>query len=239
MSKPFHFKQFSVTQATSAFKVGTDGVLLGAWVHPNKNTPKAKALDIGTGTGLLALMLAQKNYAVTAVEPHEDSAAEALGNFKASKWAADLILEHTSIQTFANANATKFDVIVCNPPYFQNSLVNPNQTVANARHNTTLQFNELANCAARLLEPNGWFYVVLPTEEYKQLIHELNEVNLFENKRLTVFPTPNQQPKRICGGFQKTAAGLVNSQEVIIENGERHKYHESYIALTKEFYLKF
>jgi tRNA1Val (adenine37-N6)-methyltransferase len=239
MSKPFHFKQFSVTQAKSAFKVGTDGVLLGAWVHPNENSAKAKALDIGTGTGLLALMLAQKNYAVTAVEPHEDSAAEALSNFKASQWAADLILEHTSIQAYANTNASKFDVIVCNPPYFQNSLVNPNQTVANARHNTTLQFNELANSASRSLKPNGWFYVVLPIEEYKLLAHELNQVNLFENKRLLVFPTPNQQPQRICGGFQKTAATTLNSQEVIIENGERHNYHESYIALTKEFYLKF
>lgn len=238
MSRPFHFKQFSVIQEHSSFKVGTDSVILGAWVHPNKNANLQTALDIGTGTGLLALMLAQKKYAVTAVEPNESSAQEAQLNFKNANFSNQLSLENCSIQEFVQQTNQQFEVVVCNPPYFQNSLQNPNQQIANARHNNTLQFNELANCVNKLLLADGWFYTVLPVLEFEQLKGELLALHIYETKRLTVFPTPKHAAKRICGAFRRIESS-VGSAQLFIENGERHNYHESYKALTKDFYLNF
>ena len=236
MNNYFQFKKFTIYQDQCAMKVGTDGVILGSWC-PVKEA--RKVLDIGTGTGLLALMIAQRQpqAAIDAVEIDRASAQQAQENATASPWASRLRIIHASIQQFANENKGDYDLIVCNPPYFINSLTPPNKTRSLARHCHTLTHNELANCVDKLLSEEGIFALILPVRESELFLPVAETYRLFCNRQLFIHPTPEMDAKRRIMLLSRTFSETTTEHLTI--KTSRHNYTEAYRLLTKDFYLNF
>lgn len=230
----FRFKQFEVCQQRSAMKVGTDGVLIGAWasVQPEDR----KILDIGTGTGLIALMLAQRNAEaqVVGVEIDAESAAQARENFENSSWSDRLCIEECAVQEFVTEQ--RFDLIVSNPPYFVDSLKCTDDSRTTARHTDTLSFAELMRSASRLLKPEGRFAVIVPAEAALSVI---SAGSLHLLRRCDVLTKPKGQPKRVMLEFSPRFAGAATRETLTIGDGTAGGYSAEYKALTREFYLKF
>lgn len=231
----FNFKQFTVRQDLAAMKVGTDGVLLGAWASVQG---AQSALDIGTGTGLVALMLAQRiEYAqIHAIELDEAAYQQAMLNFTASPWVERLNVVHADFKTYDTA--LKYDLIVSNPPYFNQSLKNPCDKKSLARHTASLNYAELIKGAAKLLEDTGRFCVVLPAAEKLNFKEIAAQYDLKLNKTLNVKPTPGKPSKRVLMEFSFLGTAE-EVDELIIEEFGRHQYSEAYKQLTKDFYLAF
>ena len=231
----FHFKQFSINQDITAMKVGTDGVLLGAWA----NLPeKGKFLDIGSGTGLISLIAAQKSKAeITAVEIERNAYKQTCENFRNSIWHNRLKAINTSFQDYYKTTQTEFDSIICNPPFFEKSLKNKNQEKTLARHNEHLPYNMLILGVNKLLKKNGSFNIILPVETGIKFINKAEKSLLFCNKITKVKPNISKPPKRILIEFGKIKSKL-QKNTIAIEKEKRHDYTEEYIMLTKEFYLK-
>lgn len=232
----FKFKQFTIYQDKCAMKVGTDGVLLGAWA----NCKNAKSiLDIGTGTGLITLMLAQRSNAyVDAVEIDEQASLQAKENVAKSKWKDSIQILNTPFQEFCKSTNEKYDLIVSNPPYFQNSLFAPDKKRTDARHNSNLELKELLDGALDLLSDKGVFCLILPYLEGNYFILKASEKDLYCTRQTKVLPKPGREPKRLLLEFMKIKKPLVE-QEIIIELNKRHEYSDAYKNLTKEFYLAF
>ncbi|MFT7611447.1 MAG: tRNA1Val (adenine37-N6)-methyltransferase [Parvicellaceae bacterium] len=230
----FEFKQFSISQSLSAMKVGTDGVLLGAWASANKHN---RILDIGCGTGLISLMAAQRfpEAIIEAVEIEPSAAVEAQQNFNNSPWKDRIILHEKRIQDFASEQY--FNLIISNPPFFENSLKSGEEAKDLARHTEQLAFTELIFAANNLLKEGGTFAVIIPADHSDKFIRLAKAQGLFCNKKCMVKPTPDKEPKRAMIAFSKFSVDLVE-EELIIEIGGRHQYSDEYIKLTKEFYLK-
>lgn len=229
----FKFKQFAVEQEDVAMKVGTDGVLLGAWADCEG---AERILDIGTGTGVIALQMAQRNpeAQICAVEIDETAAHRARANFDLSPWAERLTVEQTAVQEFAPAE--EFDLIVSNPPYFVDSLLPPDAKRSTARHTHDLTFEELDSAAARLLSESGKFALILPVTEFEKYL-TLTQLHLV--RRCDVCPVEGGAVKRIMGEFAKRKSTAIKHETVAIERGRRGDYTDDYRALTKDFYLKF
>ena len=229
----FRFKQFAVEQEDVAMKVGTDGVLLGAWA--NSDNVK-RILDIGTGTGVIALQMAQRNPIahIYAVEIDDTAAKRARANFDISPWAERLTVEQTAVQEFAPAE--KFDLIVSNPPYFVDSLLPPDAKRSTARHTHDLTFEELDSAVCRLLDENGRFALILPITEFEKYL-ALTQLHLV--RRCDVCPVEGGAIKRIMGEFAKQPTTEIEIETIAIERGRRGDYTDNYRALTKDFYLKF
>ena len=229
----FRFKQFAVEQEDVAMKVGTDGVLLGAWADCEgaKNI-----LDIGTGTGVIALQMAQRNpeAQICAVEIDEIAAKRARVNFDLSPWAERLTVEQSAVQEFTPAE--KFDLIVSNPPYFVDSLLPPDAKRSTARHTHDLTFEELDYAVARLLSESGKFALILPVTEFEKY---LILTQLYLVRRCDVCPVEGGAVKRIMGEFAKQKPTTIKLETIAIERGKRGDYTDDYRALTKDFYLKF
>lgn len=231
----FSFKQFTINQDRSAFKVGTDGVLLGACADVSgvKNI-----LDIGTGTGLIALMLAQRSEAeIVAIEPHEDSFVQACSNVAASKWNNRIKVGNISLQHY-DPGLLQFELIVSNPPFFFDSLKNPDAGKASARHNDNLNNADLLEGADRLLAADGRLQVILPYAEGTILIAEAQEYGLYCNNMIKVRPLPTSEIRRLILTFSRKKQ-KATEQFLTIEHGKRHEFTEEYKNLTKDFYLKF
>ena len=214
-------------------KVGTDGVLLGALTDCKKAT---NILDIGCGTGLISLMLAQRNDAavITGIEIEENAFLQSQDNFNNSKWSKRLSIIHTSLQDFSSE--TKFDLIVSNPPFFTDSTQANNQYRKLARSTNSLNFKELISKSKILLSENGIFSVIIPFPRKEEFINIALENNLFLSRICNVKGTANSPVKRILMEFN-------NSQNTILEDNliiekERHNYTDKYIDLCKDFYLK-
>ena len=229
----FRFKQFAVEQDDVAMKVGTDGVLLGAWVDCKG---VERILDIGTGTGVIALQMAQRNpnAKVYAVEIDETAAHRARANFDASPWAERLEVEKTAVQEFAPAE--KFDLIVSNPPYFVDSLLPSDAKRSTARHTHDLTFEELDEAVARLLTEGGRFALILPVAEFEKYL-TITQLNIV--RRCDVHPVEGGAVKRIMAEFAKQKPTTIAYETIAIEKGRRGDYTDDYRALTKDFYLKF
>ena len=214
-------------------KVGTDGVLLGAWA----DCEGAKCiLDIGTGTGVIALQMAQRNpeAQVLAVEIDETAAKRARANFDNSPWAERLQVEQIAVQVFEPAE--KFDLIVSNPPYFVDSLLPPDAKRSTARHTHDLTFEELDKAVTRLLADNGKFALILPITEFEKYL-TLTHLHLV--RRCDVHPVEGGAVKRVMGEFAKQPIVEIACENLAIEKGKRGDYTDEYRALTKDFYLKF
>jgi tRNA1Val (adenine37-N6)-methyltransferase len=230
----FRFKQFTIHQDRCAMKVGTDGVLLGAWT----NIGEAKRiLDIGTGTGLIALMLAQRSGAVIdAIEIDRDAADQATENAKSSPWNEQIRIYHTSIQEYIS-QGQHYDLIVTNPPYFYNALTAPDPKRTLARHNQQLGLSELLHGVKNLLTSDGRLGIILPVEVFDIFVGLAEKAGLYPSRKTLVTPSPAKLVKRILAEFSFYEIEALQS-ELIIEKYGRHVYSEEYIALTKDFYLK-
>ena len=229
----FKFKQFAVEQDDVAMKVGTDGVLLGAWAECEG---AKRILDIGTGTGVIALQMAQRNPTaqVQAVEIDETAAKRARANFDNSPWAERLEIAQTAVQEFYPAE--KFDLIISNPPYFIDSLLPPDAKRSTARHTHDLTFEELDKAVCRLLAENGKFVLILPITEFEKYL-SLTQLHLV--RRCDICPIEGGAVKRVMGEFATHKPTATKHENIAIERGQRGDYTDEYRALTKDFYLKF
>jgi tRNA1Val (adenine37-N6)-methyltransferase len=230
----FQFKQFTIKQDRSGFKVGTDGVLLGAWADIYGSET---ALDIGTGTGLLALMLAQRSDAkITAIEIDRASFEQAGENIMDSAWSKRISLIHSPLQKFTARD--KFDMIVSNPPFFQDSLRPASGSLGISKHDILLSLDELTVIVPRLMHENSRFCLVLPTRESREFEKLATDKGLFLHRIMKVKPNPDLPVKRHLLEYRLFRTDRVSSDELIIER-QRHDYTEKYRELTDEFYLAF
>lgn len=235
MTRPFRFKKFEISQENAPMKVGTDGVLLGAWATVNRSE---KALDIGTGTGLMALMLVQRNpqTRILAIEPNEQALKDARINFENSRWNERIELVESSIEDFVPDY--KFDLIISNPPFFHQDLQSPDEDRSLARHAKVFDHFAFAN-TSRFLTENGIISGIYPVPVFKKFDAIARTLGLFPRRICEVFPTPAKQAHRIL--FEYTFMEVENATRstLIIEENGRHKYSKNYIDLTREFYLNF
>jgi len=231
----FEFKQFKIYQDRCAFKVGTDGVLLGAAADA---AGRERILDIGTGSGLIAIMLAQKSKAeITAIEPDTESFHQACENVIICKWNDRIRVIETDLQHF-NEKDRLFDLIVTNPPFFSNLLVNPDPRKSTARHNIRLSTEDLLEGVQRLMAENGSFQLIMPYVEGNIFIEVASGYGLYCNSVLKIRPLPTSEIRRVILTFSRHHF-LPKEKSLTIERGRRHDYTEEYKALTRDFYLKF
>ncbi|RMF00488.1 MAG: methyltransferase domain-containing protein [Bacteroidetes bacterium] len=237
MSNNFRFQQFTIKQEAAAMKVGTDGVLLGAWaMHP----APAQALDIGAGTGLIALMLAQRftSLQVDAVEIDEAAAAEARGNVQASPFAERIQVHAQSIQDFARVTPDRYyDLMVSNPPFFTGGILSEQEGRSSARHTVKLSHQDLLRSVQRLLAEEGCFCVVLPWLEGLRFEELARSYQLFTRERVEVSGRPGRAPNRLLLKMQRKE-GPVDSHRLTIYHGARgHQLSAAFAQLTRAFYL--
>ncbi len=235
MSNPyFSFKKFTVYHDKCAMKVGTDGVLLGAWVKLGRIR---RALDVGTGTGLIALMMSQRSkglLSIDAIDIDEGAILQTLENVERTSF-LNIKTIHSSLQDYAKCDA-KYDMIVSNPPYFSSSLHSPNGQRTLARHANSLPIVEFINISAHLLAPEGYLSLIFPHAEKDLLIDLAENVGLFVSRITNVYPMPHLKAKRVLLEFSKVKQDP-EITDLIIEK-ERHIYTDDFSELVKDFYLK-
>jgi len=234
----FQFKQFSIKQDRTAMKVGTDGVLLGAWT-PISNNPFS-VLDIGAGTGIIALMLAQRSKAeqIDALEIDEDAYEQAVENFEASPWADRLFCFHAGLDEFIDEPEDEYDLIVSNPPFYSEDYKSENEQRDLARFQDAMPFEEIVEAADLLLSENGILALIIPFKEEEKFIALAKESELYPLKITRVKGTPKSEIKRSLLAFSRNKVSEIEIDELVIEI-DRHVYTSEYIELTKDFYLKF
>ena len=218
-------------------KIGTDGVLLGAWT-PIENHPYS-ILDIGAGTGILSLLLAQRSNAeqIDAIEIDEEAFEQCVENFENSPWSDRLFCFHAGLDEFVEEPEDEYDLIISNPPFYSEDYKTENEQRDLARFQDALPFEDLIEAASLLLSENGIFSVIIPFKEEEKFIALAKTFNLFPLKITRVKGTPTTEIKRSLLAFSFTEKKDYPIDELIIETS-RHQYTEEYIALTKDFYLK-
>lgn len=234
--KPFKFKEFAIQQDQCAMKVGTDGVLLGAWASLDK-LPES-ILDIGAGTGLIALQMAQRSSAevIDAIELDDDAYEQCVTNFEASPWADRLFCYHAGFDEFVDEMDDKYDLIISNPPFHSEDVASGNESRDKARQSSSLPFGELVEGAAKLLNEDGIFAVIVPFKEESYFTGLAKKERLFPNRITRVKGNPETDFKRSLMEFSFDEV-KPNINNLIIEES-RHQYTKEYIELTQAFYLK-
>ena len=235
--KGFTFKQFHIDHSRCAMKVGTDGTLIGAWF----STPCANAniLDVGTGTGLIAIMAAQRfsTAQIIGIDIDSDWISQAEENVAASPWSDRIEVVNKPLQEFNSSEG--FDAIVSNPPYFVDSLLSPDEKRTTARHTNTLSFSDLSSNVVRLLKPCGTFSLILPPPEAEKFLSAARG-RLFLTRQCDVWSTPSSGIKRVMMELQTTPPqALPKFEKLIIEDKGPMGYSDDYRLLTRDFYLKF
>ena len=234
-NKSFQFKEFNIHQDKTAMKVGTDGVLLGAWVELNNDLNKV--LDIGTGTGLLALQIAQRIEVETidALEIESNAFEQAVENFEYSDWSDRLFCYHASLQEFVTEIDEKYDLVISNPPFYNDTFKEVEHKRATARHTQTLSFAELISATAILLNPNGSCAFVIPFHEEKEFLIIAKDSDLYPNRITRVRGNLKSKIKRslLQLGFVKTKP-IYNELAIEID---RHVYTDAYKNIVRDFYL--
>jgi tRNA1Val (adenine37-N6)-methyltransferase len=237
MSKPFTFKEFTVAQDHCAMKIGTDGVLLGAWV-PIDHLPNS-ILDMGAGTGLIALMLAQRTHAETidGIEVIDMAYEQCVVNFENSPWADRLFCYHADVKELLEEAADMaYDLIVSNPPFYSEDNLKNELERSAARESSALPFPLLLQASAALLSKKGVFALVLPFKEEAEFIKLAAAVGLFPQQIMRVQGHATAEIKRtyMAFGFEKAPC----RQSLLVIETTRHQYTPEYKALVKDFYLK-
>ena len=253
-SKPFTFKQFKIHQDRCAMKVGTDGVLLGAWADV---ADAHTILDIGTGTGVIAIMLAQKtkdvstNNAITdepkdtegvvihAVEIDDTAVEQARENMQDSPFAHRLTVFHDSIQNFAKIHSHKYDLIVSNPPFFTGGTLSSNGDKTNVRHTVKLPHGDLLNSTRELLHKNGRFCVILPLIEGLRFIEIARTYGFYLTHRTDIRPKQDKGIERLLLQFELSNHTYSHDELIIQNSRDERDYTEGYRELTKDFYTIF
>ncbi|MCX6291487.1 MAG: methyltransferase [Bacteroidetes bacterium] len=229
----FRFRQFTVHQDKCAMKVGTDAVLLGSWVQPGL---AKHILDIGTGTGLIALMLAQKSTAqIDAVDIDESAYTQAKENFRISPWFERLHVFHRTFQDFSESAGKKYDLIITNPPYFHHASKPSEEARSNARHNDQLSFEELISGIKKILSGEGRFCLILPSKEGLEFMDLAQRNGLFCHSMMRVKTKADRNEKRLMMEFG-FHFGVMWDQEMVVQK-EDHSYTDEYINMTKEYFI--
>ncbi len=233
----FEFKKFKIRQDKCAMKVGTDAVLLGAWVIPNGS---ASILDIGTGTGIIALMLAQKSKAtIVAIDIDKDSTEQAKLNVAESSYASQIQVEHISFQDLCSGSTQKFDLIVSNPPFFVDSLKSTNDGRTIARHNDLLSFEDLLKGVKKLLNEKGKFCLILPKNEALLFRDLAKTKGLYLSKLMRIRTRPEKDSEKrhlMQVEFKETE---FSESTLVIEADSHRNYTEEYKKFTQDYYMKF
>ncbi|NOY35967.1 MAG: methyltransferase [Chlorobi bacterium] len=233
-NKWFAFKQFTIRQEHSAMKVTTDGVIFGAWIKPPL---QGNILDIGSGTGLLALMMAQKTGAeIVALEPDTGSFKELKDNIAASPWPDRIVACNETLAQFCKNESVSgsFNLIISNPPYFENARLPMNETSSAARHTVALSHEDLLDCTGKLLSPGGKLSVILPVESGEKFIYRALWQQLYCNEMMDVYPSDVKPANRCLMIFEREKKGL-RKKKLFVRKGIA--YSSEYIALTKDYYL--
>ena len=230
----FRFKQFQIVQERAAMKVGIDGVLLGAWANFDG---EKRVLDVGTGTGLLALMAAQRcSGSIDAVELEPEAAAEALANFNNSAWKSRIKLVVCAFQNFETQE--KYDHIISNPPFFENSPKSANSKRAQARHSDSLSLSDLLMKAQKILAENGKISLILSADQEGRLRFLAYDLGLYIHRFCLVLPDETREPHRILVELS-CSPGQTDEHRVTIRNSKSAEYTDQYRELTRDFYLAF
>lgn len=234
----FQFKKFKIVQSNTAMKVGTDGVLLGAWT-PSDDA--LRILDVGTGTGLIALMLAQRNSEahIDAIDIDGGAVADAQTNVLSSPWFDRINVLRADFNTYANSCDDKYDLIVSNPPFFEDGNHAPEKSRALARHSIGLSPEQLLENTCRLLHEDGRLALILPPNVHAKYLALANKTGLHQQSMMTVYPTPQKPAVRILSLWGWRLVKEQKVESMVLESGGRHVYSEDYKMLTKDFYLKF
>ena len=227
----FKFKKFNIIQERSAMKVGTDGVLLGSWISCEKRN---RILDVGSGTGLISLMVAQRNLdcKITGIEIDKDTFLESQLNVKNSNWKKRIKLYNVSLQKFNSKS--KFDVVVSNPPFFPANKSKEKRDVA--RHTNSLSFKDLIHYSTNLLSKNGIFCIVIPKKSQEYICNIAKEYKLFYNRVCYVKGNKSSKVKRVLMEFSFIPSTF-KKEHLVIEKS-RHEYTDQYVHLCQKFYLK-
>jgi len=230
----FQFKKFTISQNLCAMKVGTDGVLIGAW----SNIKKGNVLDIGCGTGLISLMICQReqNILVDAIDIDENAIIQTRENIQNSPWKGKIKAHQVKLQNFNSKK--QYNLIITNPPYFTTSTNATNEQRNLARHNSSLTFSEIVLFVCKNLDKDGILTLILPVNEAIIFEKEAIKNHLFLNRKCTVKPNPNKITKRVLMEFSFQKNPLI-IENITIETLKRHHYTKDYINLTRDFYLKF
>ena len=232
----FHFKQFTIQQQHAAMKVGTDGVLLGAWT--SVPGPGSRILDVGTGTGLIALMIAQrtKNVAVDALEIDPSSARQATENFQNSPWKERIHCIQSSFQEYSSRCKSRYDLIICNPPFFSGSAKTPSIERNLARHDDSLSLEDILRGSVILMKKTTNISLILPVEKEARTLDLITEYKLYCNRLTRVIPAPGKSAKRVLMEFSYMP-GKSLEDDLTIETGIRYMYSDQFNDLVDEFYL--
>ena len=239
MNKPFYFKEFTIDQDKTAMKVGTDAVLLGAWC--SLETCPDTILDVGSGTGLVSLMMAQRSDAeiIDAVEIDPNAYEQNVTNFEKSDWSDRLFCYHSSFQDFSEEmkeEGEEYDLIISNPPFYNDNFETNNKSRNTARFTSSLSFIDLLEGVSKLLSDSGIFTTIIPFKEEHSFVKLANKNNLFLDRVCRVKGTDNSETKRSMLEFSFHQKELEETTLVIEK--DRHIYTQEYVNLTKDFYLK-
>lgn len=234
--EPFQFKQFSIEQDRCTMKVGTDGVLLGAWANVEK---ASRILDIGTGSGLIAVMLGQRTESamIDAVEIEKEAFEQAKANMENVPWSDRLSIVHTSIQDYSKLSNHKYDLIVSNPPFFSGGTFSKDQDRSSVRHTVKLPHGDLLAAVRTLLAPKGRFCVILPLIEGLRFIELAGNYNLYHTRLMEVKPKSDKPVERLLLQFERQKQDL-KKETLVIQKQARNDWTSAYRALTGDFYLK-
>ena len=233
----FRFKEFTVWQEKCAMKVGTDGVLLGAWADING---ARTALDIGTGTGLIALMLAQRKQKlfIDAMDIDRSAYNQAFVNVNKSPWLERIRLIYGDMAHHFKDKKALYDLIVCNPPFFKDSLKSNDQAKNVARHEATLNAETLFEISGQILTSKGKLILVFPKDREEEIDQIASGLGFFKGKTLYIKPTPLKKENRCLTEFSMVPVKN-ETRTMILEDSGRHNYSKDYMELTKDFYLNF
>jgi tRNA1Val (adenine37-N6)-methyltransferase len=232
----FSFKQFTIFHDQCAMKVGTDGVLLGAWV---KVSGAAKILDVGTGTGLIAMMMAQRSAsaAIDAVEIDEKASLQARENVTACPWNNRITIIHDSYQHLAATTSARYDLVTCNPPFFRNALLSPLASRSVARHDTDLSYQDLLHQATAIMTNQGRLAVIVPARESESFMEIAHLQGLYISRLLKIKALPDRPVSRVMMEFSRKRGLPEEEGTLIVRKQDRITYTEEYRELTGNFYL--
>lgn len=233
----FSFKQFDLHQELCAMKVGTDSVLLGAWA---KLPERGSILDIGCGTGILSLMVAQRSpsLSITAIEIDPRATLQAQENVAQSPWRERIEVINGDFTQTAGTLGRVFDSIISNPPYFEQSLLSPDSARTTARHTTSLSYDAIFRQGRDIITPNGNISLVIPADLYTQVNHTAMLYGWGASRLTMVRTTPRKQPKRALCEWQRNHFTPCQEDILTIHTPDG-EYSDEYKSMTKEFYLKF
>nr|WP_104735411.1 methyltransferase [Hanstruepera ponticola] len=231
----FKFKKFTINQDNCAMKIGTDGILLGSWTRLDHHP--FSILDIGAGTGVLSLMMAQRSQAgmIDAIEIDDNAYEQCVDNFEQAPWSDRLFCYHASLLEFADEIEDTYDLIICNPPFYSEDYKSDNKQRDLARFQDAMPFEHLVACVSKLLSEKGVFSVIIPFKEEAGFVDLALKHKLFQNRTLHVKGNTNSDIKRSLMEFSFTKKPLVT--ETLIIETSRHRYTQEYINLTNDFYL--